>query len=57
VAEKDKIFSSNISYKGIFLFPNFYKFCYDWLTEETGLDITESKYSRNPQRKFKRNRN
>jgi len=45
VAEKDKIFSSNISYKGIFLFLNFYKFCYDWLTEETDLNILENKYS------------
>jgi len=45
VAEKEKIFSSNISSKGIFSFQDSYKFCYDWLTEETGVDILESKYS------------
>jgi len=45
MAEKDKIFSSNISYKGIFSFSNFYKFCYDWLVEETDLDLIETKYS------------
>ena len=43
--EKDTIFSSKIKYDGIFLFKNFYKFCYDWLVEETGLDIAEHKYS------------
>ncbi len=43
--EKDKIFSSNISSKGIFSFLNSYKFCYDWLTEETGLVISEGKYA------------
>ena len=45
MAEKDKIFSSNISSKGIFTFQDSYKFCYDWLTEETDLDILENKYS------------
>lgn len=45
MAEKDKIFSSSISYKGIFSFSDFYQFCYDWLTEETGLGISEDKYS------------
>ncbi len=44
--EKDTIFSSKISYNGIFSFKDFYKFCYDWLKEETGLDpLTEEKYS------------
>ena len=45
MTEKDTIFSSNIKYNGVFSFPNFYKFCYDWLKEETGLDISEDKYA------------
>mgnify|MGYP001600193273 CR=1 FL=1 len=44
--EKETIFSSKIKYDGVFSFRDFYKFCYDWLKEETGLDpITEEKYS------------
>ncbi|HUS49375.1 MAG TPA: hypothetical protein VMZ91_04375 [Candidatus Paceibacterota bacterium] len=44
MAEKDTKFSSKIKYNGIFLFPEFYRFCYDWLSEETGLTISEDKY-------------
>lgn len=44
MAEKDTIFSSSIKYNGIFSFKDFYQFCYDWLTEETGLSISEDKY-------------
>lgn len=44
MAEKDTKFSSKIKYDGIFLFPEFYRFGYDWLTEETGLLISEDKY-------------
>ena len=43
--EKDTKFSSKIKYDGIFSFPNLYKFCYDWLKDETGLDISEDKYT------------
>ncbi len=43
--EKDTIFSSKIKYNGIFLLSDFYNFCYDWLKEETGLDISEDKYT------------
>jgi hypothetical protein len=42
--EKDTIFSSKIKYGGIFLFKDFYKFCYDWLVDETDLLISEDKY-------------
>ena len=42
--EKEKIFSSKIKYDGIFLFKDFYKFCYDWLNEEMGLNISEDEY-------------
>ncbi|MCK4647723.1 hypothetical protein KAT24_02230 [Candidatus Pacearchaeota archaeon] len=45
MAEKDTIFSSKIKYQGIFSFKDFYAFCYDWLTEETNLEIAEDKYS------------
>lgn len=44
MSEKDNIFSSKIKYTGIVNFAEFYKFCYDWLTEETGLLISEDKY-------------
>jgi len=44
MAEKERIFSSSIKYRGIFSFKDFYKFCYDWLTEETGMDVAETKY-------------
>lgn len=43
--EKDTIFSSKIKYTGIFLFKDFYRFCYDWLTDETDLLISEDKYT------------
>jgi hypothetical protein len=43
--EKDTVFSSIIKYNGIFSFHEFYKFCYDWLKEETGFDkLIEDKY-------------
>jgi len=45
MAEKDKIFSSKIKYDGVLSFKELYKFCYQWLTEETGLDVIENKYS------------
>ncbi|MCK9595895.1 hypothetical protein M0R19_01790 [Candidatus Pacearchaeota archaeon] len=45
MAEKDKIFASKIKYSGIVNFAEFYKFCYDWLKEEMGLDLVEDKYA------------
>ena len=46
MAEKETVFSSNTKYDGVFDFREFYRFCYDWLIEETSLDIiTESKYA------------
>ncbi len=44
MAEKDTIFSSSVKYNGVFSFKDVYKFCYEWLKEETGLDISEDKY-------------
>jgi len=43
--EKETIFSSKIKYSGIFSFKDFYKFCYDWLIDETDMEIKENKYS------------
>jgi len=43
--EKEEIFSSKVKHDGIFSFKDFYKFCYEWLTDETGLDVAEGKYS------------
>lgn len=46
MAEKETIFSSKISYSGIFSFKDLYRFCYDWLKDETGLDpLIEDKYA------------
>ncbi len=45
MAEKDQIFSSKIKYDGKHSFKDFYRFCYDWLTEETELIVAERKYT------------
>lgn len=45
MAEKDTIFSTKLKSTGIFNFKEFYEFCYDWLTTETGLDVLEERYS------------
>jgi len=44
MVEQNQIFSSNLKFTGIFTFSDFYKFCYDWLAEEIGLDVAEEKY-------------
>jgi len=46
MAEEEKVFSSKVKYDGIFSFKDFYKFCHEWLTEETNLDdFEEEKYA------------
>lgn len=46
MAEKETIFSTSMSYGGIFNFGDYYQFCYDWLTQETELEIfSEDKYA------------
>ena len=45
MAEKDNIFSSKIKYDGLIDFKEFYKFCYQWLSEEAGLNLIEGKYA------------
>jgi hypothetical protein len=42
--EKNKVFSNKVKYGGVFSFPDFYKFTYDWLKDETALIISEDKY-------------
>jgi len=44
MSEKDKVFSNKTKYKGVFSFPDFYQFAYDWLKDETGLLLSEDKY-------------
>ena len=44
MSEREQIFSSKVKNVGIFSFPDFYRFCYDWLTDETELLIMENKY-------------
>jgi len=44
MAEQEQVFSSQVKYDGIFDFKDFYKFCYEWLVEEVGLDVEEGKY-------------
>lgn len=44
MGEKETVFSSTIKYGGVFLFKDFYRFCYEWLKEEIGIDISEKKY-------------
>lgn len=44
--EEDKVFSSKIKYNGIFPFADFYKFCFEWVRDETGIsNLVEEKYS------------
>ena len=45
MAEKDTIFSSKVTNTGVFSFPDLYRFCYDWLTDEAQLKIIEEKYA------------
>jgi len=42
--EKESIFSSKIKFGGVFNFADFYRFCYDWLLDETNLIVSEDKY-------------
>jgi hypothetical protein len=44
MAEKETIYSSKMKFKGVFSFKDFYKFCYDWLKDETNLELSEKKY-------------
>ena len=45
MAEKNIVFSSKVKYEGVFSFSDFYKFCYDYLTDELEFDVIENSYS------------
>lgn len=45
MAEKDDVFGSKIKFVGLFDFKEFYAFCYEWLSLETGLTVVEEEYS------------
>ncbi len=46
MTEEDNIFKSKIKYNGIFPFADFYKFCFEWVRDETGITgLNETKYS------------
>lgn len=45
MSEKEILFSSKVKHAGVFSFAAFYKFCYDWLVEETGLLLQETRYT------------
>ncbi len=44
MGEKKEVFSSKVKYIGVANFKDFYKFCFEWLEEETGLGVKETKY-------------
>ncbi len=43
--EKESVFSSKIKFTGVFNFADFYRFCYDWLSDEANLIVAEDKYA------------
>ncbi|MDO8623355.1 MAG: hypothetical protein Q7R52_03845 [archaeon] len=45
MAEKQTIFSNKIKVDGVFLFKEFYKFCYDWIVDNEGFLLAEKKYA------------
>jgi len=44
MAEKEQLFSSKVKYRGLFDFPETYKFAYQWLSEERGFSLAETAY-------------
>jgi hypothetical protein len=44
MAEKSTIYSVKTKHKGNFPFKDFYKFLYDWLIDEKGLEVMETSY-------------
>ena len=44
MVEKEEIFSTKMKSSGIFTFKEFYQFCYEWLRDETQLNLAEEKY-------------
>lgn len=44
MAEEENVYSSAVKYEGYVKFSDLYKFCYDWLNDETGITAKETKY-------------
>ncbi len=44
MAEKDKLFSTEVKHTGIFDFKELYLFMHTWLTDELSMDLFEKKY-------------
>ena len=44
MVEREEIYAGKVKYDGVFSYGDFYKFCYDWLTEELILVLTEKQY-------------
>jgi len=42
--ESETIFNTKVKFSGVFSYKDFYKFCYDWLVDECGLNVEESEY-------------
>ena len=42
--QEEIVYQTKVKYSGIFSFKDFYKFMYDWLTDESGLTVKETKY-------------
>jgi len=45
MSEAEEVYKSKLKYRGYFNFKDFYTFCYNWLTEELGMNVTENEYS------------
>jgi hypothetical protein len=45
MVEKETVFSSKVKYGGIFPFSDFYQFCYNWMVDEEGYEVAETKYT------------
>lgn len=44
MSEEKIVYASKVKYAGIFSFKDLYKFCYDWLSDETSVTVAETKY-------------
>ncbi len=44
MSTEEQVYASKVKYAGVFSFKDLYKFCYDWLSDETGVTVAETKY-------------
>lgn len=45
MSESETVYSSKVKYNGVCKFADFYKFCYEWLSDEKGLSVSETAYN------------